>query len=332
MVQPRPGLGYAMVAVAATLFAINGTVSKVILGSGISSGQLTEVRCAGALVGLALLALVTRPASLRIRIGDLPLLVALGVGLAVVQWSYFFAIHRLDIGIALLLQYVAPILVALWARFVFHEPVRRRIWAALALSLAGLTLIVEIWHGGRLSGPGVAACVLAAISYAAYVLTAERGVRRRHPIALSAWGFFFATIFWSLLAPWWNFPGRRIHHDVSLLGNLASSHVPLWGLMLWMVVLGGIVPFGLIVSALRHISATRAGITAMVEPVVAIIVAWAWLGESLEPVQLSGAALTLLGIGLAQTAREKDAQSEADVPLLGDAGPEQRLQTAANAD
>ena len=50
--EPRPALGYAMVAVAATLFAVNGTVSKVILGSGIGSQQLTEVRCAGALVGL----------------------------------------------------------------------------------------------------------------------------------------------------------------------------------------------------------------------------------------------------------------------------------------
>ena len=141
MVQPRPGLGYAMVAIAATLFAVNGIVSKVILGSGISSGQLTAVRCAGALIGLALIAAATRPGSLRIRTGDLPLLIALGIGLAVVQWAYFFAIHRLDIGIVLLIQYIAPILVALWARFVFHEPVRRRIWAALALSLAGLTLI-----------------------------------------------------------------------------------------------------------------------------------------------------------------------------------------------
>jgi drug/metabolite transporter (DMT)-like permease len=261
------------------------------------------VRCAGALIGLTLIAIATRPRSLGVRMGDLPLLVALGIGLAVVQWSYFFAIHRLDIGIALLIQYVAPILVALWARFVFHEPVRRRIWAALALSLAGLTLIVEIWHGGRLSGAGVAACVLAAISYAAYVLTAERGVRRRDPISLSAWGFFFASILSSLLAPWWTFPGGRVDDSVSLLGNLASTHAPLWALMLWMVVLGGVVPFALIVSALRHISATRAGITAMLEPVVAIIVAWAWLGESLHPVQLSGAALTLLGIGLAQTAR-----------------------------
>jgi drug/metabolite transporter (DMT)-like permease len=303
MIQPRPGLGYALVAVAATLFAVNGTVSKVILGSGISSGQLTAVRCAGALIGLTLIAVAVRPGSLRVRAGDLPLLVALGIGLAVVQWSYFFAIHRLDIGIALLIQYVAPILVALWARFVFHEPVRRRIWSALALSLAGLTLSVEIWHGGRLSGSGVAACVLAAISYAAYVLIAERGVRRRDPISLSAWGFLFATIFWSLLAPWWTFPARHLDDHVALLGNLASTQTPLWVLMLWMVVLGGIVPFALIVSALRHISATRAGITAMLEPVVAIIVAWAWLGESLQPVQLSGAALTLVGIGLAQTAR-----------------------------
>src|SRR6267378_640750 len=303
MVQPRPALGYAMVAIAATLFAVNGTVSKVILGSGISSGQLTAVRCAGAFIGLTLIAVAMHSRSLRVRSGDLPLLIALGIGLAVVQWSYFFAIHRLDIGIALLIQYVAPILVALWARFVFHEPVRRRIWAALAVSLAGLTLIVEIWHGGRLSGPGVAACVLAAISLAAYFLIAEHGVRGRDPISLSAWGFLFATIFWSLLAPWWSFPGRRVDEQVSLLGNLGSTHVPLWLLMLWMVVLGGILPFALIVSALRHISATRAGITAMLEPVVAIVVAWAWLGESLQPVQLSGAALTLLGIGLAQTAR-----------------------------
>jgi len=303
MVQRRPGLGYAMVAVAATLFAVNGTVSKVILGSGISSGQLTAVRCAGALIGLALIGAATRPRSLRVRTGDLPVLIALGIALAVVQWAYFFAIHRLDIGIALLIQFVAPIFVALWARFVFHEPVRRRIWAALALSVAGLTLIVEIWHGGRLSGPGVAACGLAAISLAAYFLIAEHGVRRRDPVSLSAWAFLFATIFWSLLAPWWTFPGRRVDDHVSLLGNLASTHVHLWLLMLWMVVLGGVVPFGLIVSALRHISATRVGITAMLEPVVAIVVAWAWLGESLRPVQLSGAALTLLGIGLAQTAR-----------------------------
>jgi drug/metabolite transporter (DMT)-like permease len=299
-----PGLGYAMVAIAATLFAVNGTVSKVILGSGISAEELTEVRCAGALVGLVALAAVTRPFSLRIRPNELVLLVALGVvGLALVQWSYFFAIHRLEIGIALLVQFVGPILVALWARFVYREPVRRRIWIALGLALAGLTLIVEVWQGGRLSGAGLAAAAVAAVTYAAYILLAERGVRRRDPISLSTFGFLFATLFWSVLAPWWNFPGGRIGDDVSLLGHLASDHLPVWFLMLWMVVLGTIVPFLLVVFALRHITATQAGVTGMLEPVVAIAVAWAWLGESFEPAQLAGAALTLVGIGLAQTAR-----------------------------
>ncbi len=51
------------------------------------------------------------------------------------QWFYFLAIHRLAIGVALLIEYLAPLLVALWARFVYHEPVRRRIWVALALAL-----------------------------------------------------------------------------------------------------------------------------------------------------------------------------------------------------
>jgi drug/metabolite transporter (DMT)-like permease len=303
--MPRhPALGYAMIAIAATLFAINGTVSKVILGSGIDAAQLTEVRCAGALLGLTLIALATRPWSLRLRREELPLIVALGVGgLALVQWSYFFAIHRVAIGIALVIQFVGPILVALWARFVYGEQIRARIWVALALALTGLLLIVEVWQTNRPNAAGLAAAAFAAVTYAAYILLAEQGVRRRDPISLSAWGFLFATVFWSLLAPWWNFPGERVEDRVSLLGNLASSHLPIWALMAWMVVLGTIVPFALVVAALQRISATRAGITAMLEPVVAIVVAWAWLGESLDPVQLSGAAVTLAGVSLALSSR-----------------------------
>jgi len=297
-------LGYAMVAIAAALFAINGTVSKVILGSGIDAQQLTEVRCGGALVGLMLIALVRRPAALPLSRSEVPLVLALGVvGLALVQWAYFFAIHRVEIGVALVIQFVGPILVALWARFVYGEHVRARIWLALVLALTGLLLVVEIWQAHRPNGLGLAAAALAAVTYAAYILIAERGVRHRDAITLSAWGFFFATLFWSVLAPWWNFPSRRADRDVSLLGNLASHHLPVWALMLWMVVLGTIVPFALVVGALRRISATRVGITGMLEPVIAIAVAWAWLGESLDPVQVSGAAVTLAGVSLALSSR-----------------------------
>jgi drug/metabolite transporter (DMT)-like permease len=68
-------------------------------------------------------------------------------------------------------------------------------------------------------------------------------------------------------------------------------------------VLGTIAPFFLLVSALRHLSATRVAIVAMLEPVAGAIVAWAWLGESLDSLQLAGAAVVLAAIVLAQTAR-----------------------------
>ena len=302
--EPRPVLGYAMVMTAATLWAVNGTVSKVILTTGLSSLRLAEVRSTGAFVLLALALAVTRPETLRIGRRELPYFILFGVGgLALVQWFYFLAIHRLQIGIALLIQYIAPVLVALWARYVLHEPVRRRIWLALALALTGLAFVVEIWNGLSLNAAGVAASLGAAGSYALYILLAEHRVGDRDPISLVCLGFLFASILWAVLRPWWTFPGHVVGEDVSLHGHLSSVHLPVWSLMAWMVLLGTIVPFGLLVGALRHISATRAGIVAMLEPVAGALVAWVWLGESLGGAQLVGAAIVLASIFLAQSAR-----------------------------
>jgi drug/metabolite transporter (DMT)-like permease len=302
--RQRPRVGYAMAASAATLWAINGTVSKVILASGISSLRLSQVRTTGALVGLVLILLVTAPERLRVRRRELPYLALFGIGgLAFVQWFYFLALHRLEVGIALLIEYLAPLLVALCARFAFHEAVRRRIWLALALALAGLGLIVDVFHGGSLSTTGIIFALAAAVTYALYILLAEHAVGDRDPVSLLAWGFGFAAVFWAIIAPWWSFPAHRVGADVSLLGHLGAHHLPVWALMTWMIVPGTIIPFFLLVSALRHLSATRVAIIAMVEPVVATIVAWVWLGESLSALQLAGAAIVLAAIVLAQTAR-----------------------------
>jgi drug/metabolite transporter (DMT)-like permease len=300
----RTGRGYAMAAGAGTLWAVNGPVSKVILASGVSSLRLSEVRSTGAFLGLVIVLLATAPARLRVRRRELPLLAVFGIaGLAFVQWFYFLAIHRLAIGIALLLQYLAPLLVALWARFVLHEPVRRRIWVALVLALTGLALIVDVRGGASLSTAGIVLSLAAAVAYALYLLLAERALAHRDPVSLLAWGFFFASLFWAVVAPWWNFPAHRVGAHVSLLGHLASHELPVWALMAWMIVLGTIAPFLLLVSALRHLPATRVGIVAMLEPVVATAVSWAWLGESLGAAQIAGAAVVLAAIGLAQTAR-----------------------------
>jgi drug/metabolite transporter (DMT)-like permease len=293
-----------MISAAALLFAVNGTVSKVILESGVSAPRLAEVRSTGAFVVLAPLLLLLRPQTLRIGRRELAFLAFFGIaGLAAVQVFYFLAIHRLAIGIALLLQYLAPLAVALWARNVLREPVRRRIWAALALALVGLALVVQVWKGLALDSAGVAFALLAAFSFAVYILQAERAVARRDPFSVSCYGFLFAALLWAIVQPWWKFPGHASARSASLLGHLSGVHVPVWILMTWMVLLGTIVPFALVVGALREISATRAGIVAMLEPVVGAIVAYAWLGESFGAVQAVGGAVVLAGILLAQTAR-----------------------------
>jgi drug/metabolite transporter (DMT)-like permease len=293
-----------MAAGAATLWAVNGTVSKVILASGVSSLRLSQVRMTGALIGFVVVLLLTAPERLRVRRRELPFLAVWGIGgLAFVQWFYFLAIHRLAIGIALLIEYVAPLLVALWAHYVFHEPVRRRIWLALAFALAGLALIVNVHHGGTISTSGIVFALSSAAAYTFYILLAERGVGDRDAVSLLAWGFAFGALFWCFLAPWWSFPAARVGADVSLLGRLSDYHLPVWALMAFLIVIGTIVPFFLLVSALRHLPATRVGVIAMLEPVGATIVAWAWLNESLGALQLVGAAIVLCAIVLAQTAR-----------------------------
>jgi drug/metabolite transporter (DMT)-like permease len=301
----RPALGLAMVVVAAALFAVNGVVAKIVLlESQIDPFRLAEVRSAGAFTGLALILLVLNRPGLRVTRRELGFLALFGIaGLALVQWSYFAAIERLAIGVALLIQFLAPLLVALYARLFTSELVRRRIWVSLALALVGLGLVVQVWRGLTIDGIGLAAAAVACATYALYIVLAEREVGRRDPVSLSCWGFLFAALFWSVVQPWWSFPAGALGDDASLLGNLTGFAAPVWVLVAWVIVLGTIAPFALLVAALRHVTATRAAIAAMLEPVAGTVVAWAWLGEALGAAQLAGGAVVLAAIALAQTAR-----------------------------
>ena len=297
--------GVAFAALAALLFAVNGSVSKTVLASGLSSLRLVELRSLGAAVCLLVAVALLRPRSLRASPRELGFLAVAGVvGIGLVQWLYFVAIARLPVGIALLLEYLAPVLVVVWVRFVRHEQVRTRLWAALALSIAGLVVVAEAWQGLRLDGLGVLAGLGAAASLATYYLTSERGLGRRDPLSLAAWTFTSAAVFWSVLQPWWTFPWADLTRSVALPGPLPDEAVPAWLLVVWVVVLGTVVPYGLILLALRSLGSARTGLLGMAEPVLAAAVAWAVLGEALSPVQLLGGAIVLTGIALAETARQ----------------------------
>jgi drug/metabolite transporter (DMT)-like permease len=302
--QPQPALGYVMALAAAALFGVNGTVVKVALDTELSAYRLAELRCMLSLAIFVVVVAVTRPDKLRTTRRELAYLAVFGAcAVVLTQLLYLLAIRRLKIGVALVLIFLGPLLVALWSHFVGKKQVRPRFWAALGLSTIGLVLVVRLWDRFSLDGLGVAFALAGAGAYTLYVLYAEHAVGRRDPISLLFFGFLFATLLWTVVQPWWSLPWGELATDVSLQGNLAGTSLPEWALVAWIVVLGTVVPFILVVGSLEHLPATRVAICGMLEPVVAAVVAYAWLDETLAPAQLLGGVLVLLAIAVAQTAR-----------------------------
>jgi drug/metabolite transporter (DMT)-like permease len=291
-----------MAVAGAVLFSINGSVSKVTLDSGLSSLDLVLLRSAGAMLAFVVLVLLIEPTRFRLRRSEWPLLVLYGVmGIALVQWLYFVAIARLPVGVALLLEFTAPVVVALWATFVQHKDLGRVVWLALGLALVGLALVAQVWDGLTLDAVGTVAAFGAMLSLATYYVAGERAVAGRDTVSLALWAFVVATVFWSVLHPWWRVPWETLTQRVALPGALTLD-VPVWALVGWVVLLGTVAPFLLVIGALRHVPATRAGIVGTLEPVLAALVAWLWLGQVLAPAQLVGGLVVLVAVALAQLA------------------------------
>lgn len=298
--HPLIGVGYVLTA--AILFSVNGSVSKLVLTHSMSALHLVEVRCLLASVILAAAATARARGSMRIGRREFGFVLAYGIiGLALVQWLYYVAIARMPVSITLLIEFTAPMLIALWVRFVRKQPVRQRIWAAIALTLMGLALVARVWDGLTLDAVGLAASTGAALALTVYYLLGEHGVGRRDPLSLAAWSFLVAGLFWAVVSPPWSIPWAGLGRMLAV-GRLGVD-LPAWALVAYVVVLGTAAPFGLTLLGLREIGATRVGLIATAEPPLAGLVAWPVLGEVLSPVQIVGATTVMAGIVLAETAR-----------------------------
>lgn len=296
--------GEFMVVIAALLFGINGTVSKLVLHAGLPPMRFTEIRSGGAFLCLFAYALIRKPVSLKISRHQIGFLALYGIaGFAAVQVFYFISISRLPVGISLLLEFTAPVLITLYVRFVRKEHVKSRMWAALVLAISGLMLVAQIWDGLTLDGIGLLAGGVASVSLAIYYLLGEHGVGIRDTTSLTAWAFGFATAFWVIVQPLWTFPVHLLSKQVSLGVRLANSHAPLSTFIIVVILFGTVAPFVLVVGALRHTSPARTAMIGMLEPVFASIVAWWWIDESLTLIQIVGGIVVLTGIALAETAR-----------------------------
>ena len=295
--------GVVMYLVAAFLFALNGVFAKNALNAGLDPMHLTELRNAGAMLVLVGYVAVRHRDRLRISRHELPFLIAYGViAFTLVQYLYFLTISRLPVGIGTLLAFLAPVVVALWMRLVRKQPVGNRIWVAIALTLLGLAMVAQVWRGLTLDTLGVVAGLLLALALAAYWLLGESGQQRRDAVSLTMWGFVFATITWSILAPWWTFPWTDLALPTEPL-VAGGPALPIWVLMLWGVLLGTIAPFLLVLGSLRRVGAQRAGIVGTTEPLWAGIIALVLLGETFTVTQGVGGLVVLIGVVVAETSR-----------------------------
>lgn len=301
--HPRPALGYALYLVAAVLFGVNGTVSKVLLLSVGDAARVSQLRVTAAFVILLVVVAATRPGTLRLHRFELGRIAAYGIlGVAMTQWLYFVAITRMPIGIALLIEFTAPLMVVLWVRYAWQRPVRSTVWLGLALALVGLALVAQVWTGMSLNPLGMLAAFGAAAALALYYLLGESCGQERDPVSLTLWGFGFAALMWAVARPWWGYPWSALEGTATPLGTTGPD-VPLWLLAGYMVVLGTIVPFWLVLAAIHHIGAAGASIIGMTEPFLASLVAWLVLGEVLTAVQMVGGAVILTGVVVAERAR-----------------------------
>jgi len=296
-------VGYLFALLSAALFGANGTTTKLLVLGGLEPQQLTLFRSLGTAVLAGAVLLIVNRRAFRMPPRQLVTMAILGVtGIALLQAAYGGALGRLPVGIALLLEYTGVLFVALVGFFVFKEKVKARLWVAIGLVLAGLVVVAQLWSS-TLDPLGVVLALGAAVMLTIYFVVGERQVAATSPLAVAFWTGLFAAAFWAVFSGWWTMSPAIFVKPVDIGGSHGHLDVPLWLPLTSAIVLGSFLPFLLGFYALKHLPATAAGIVASSEVLFAFLVAWLWLGEGLNAVQLLGAAVVLVGIMLAQTAR-----------------------------
>jgi drug/metabolite transporter (DMT)-like permease len=302
--------GTVLIVLASVCFATSGPLVKPAMDAGLSPQQVASFRIGLAAALLLVFVALTRPGLLRVRRSDVPLLIGYGlVGVAAVQLLYFAAVSRIPIGVAMLLEFTSPVLVALWVRFVRRVVLPARMWVGTALALLGLALIAEVWEGLRLDALGLLFGISAALCAAAYFLIGERGVSTLPALGLVTWGMVIGAVAIGVLAPPWSLPGGIMAAGT----DFGGLNVPVWVLLVTCAVISTAAAYLLSISAMKHLPANVASVIAVCEPIVATLLAWLLLGQALTAVQIAGAVVLLAGATVVQLASRRPA-----VVLTGD--------------
>ncbi len=285
-----PVAGYLYAVAAAVLWGVAGPAAKHLFAGGVTALALTQMRQTLSFILMMAFFLIARRDLARIGLRDIPYLAVLGIGgLALVQISYYSAIARIHVAAAILLQYMAPVFILLYAAVFMGEKITRGKLASLALAVSGCALVAGVYDLTflKLNLPGVAWGLMSAVCFAFYTLYGQAGLRRYNATTLFAYSCGFGSILWWVINP----PRIFFATHYSALTWLAFFYI---------AVLGTIVPFVFYLKALERMEASRVSITSTLEPVVAGAVAFVFIGEKMDALQVMGGCLVIGAIILLQ--------------------------------
>ncbi|WP_108934063.1 EamA family transporter [Streptomyces ardesiacus] len=312
------GTGLGLALASAVAFGGSGVAAKPLIEAGLDPLHVVWLRVAGAALVMLPLA-VRHRALLRRR----PALVA-GYGLlavAGVQACYFAAISRIPVGVALLVEYLAPALVLGWVRFVQRRPVTRAAAFGVVLAVGGLACVVEVWSGLGFDALGLLLALGAACCQVGYFVLSDQGSdageEAPDPLGVIAYGLLVGAAVLTLVARPWSM-------DWSVLGGTArmdGTPVAATLLLAWIVLVATVLAYVTGIVAVRRLSPQVAGVVACLEAVIATVLAWVLLGEHLSAPQIVGGVVVLAGALIAQSSTPAKGSA---APVAG-GGPEREL-------
>jgi drug/metabolite transporter (DMT)-like permease len=311
-VAGRTGAGFALAVVSAVTFALSGPFAKALTDAGWSASGAVLVRLGGAAAILLVILALTRP-GVRVAVrADGPALVMYGVlAMAGVQVAFFNALLYVPVAVALLLEYLGPILVLAWVWLVRRQPPSARTMLGAAVAMFGLSLVVQVWTGVELRWEGLAWGLAAAVCQASYFLVADRAGSATPPLVLAGVGMTVGTAAVALLGLAGVLP---IVVDTAATGVILAGVDIGWAVAATLlVVVSSVIAYATGVAAIARIGAPRGSLVALLEVVAAAVASWLLLGQVPTIVQALGGTLILAGVALTSTARQAAVAAEPEV-------------------
>jgi len=298
--KPRsPRRGYLYAILAASLWGSSGPAAKFLFAGGITPFQMVQLRVTLCTAMLFLWLILRRPALLRISLKDIPYFLVLGtLGMSLLNITYLYAISRINVAAAILLEYMATVFIALHAVVIARDRLSPLTLLAIACALGGCFLAVGAYNLNLLSMnmAGILSGLGSALSFGWWSVHGEYGMRRYNPWTVLFYAMLCAAAEWNMIHP----PLEAFQH--------AYSPVQ-WFWLCYIGLAGALLPYGFYLQGINLIRSTRAAITATLEPIIAGIVAFVFLNEVMQPLQLLGGALVISAIVLLQTRQEHDAKA-----------------------